>query len=72
MTDVHIYRLPHQSATRYRVDMGDDRPLILRNPRRRLLPTTCCRRHRIAANLNVRAYYDMHVFTCKPGTGCRK
>jgi len=68
---VHLYRAPFRSALRYRVELGDGRGITIRNPRRRPIRTVCCRKRRIAANLNVQVYYDGCYFSCKPGTGCR-
>ncbi len=67
---VHIYRSVHQSATRFRVEL-DGRRITIRNPGRRPIRTVCCRKRRIAANLNVQVYYDGCYFSCRPGTGCR-
>lgn len=67
---VHLYRATHQRATHYRVELGK-RGVWLNNPARRPLATVCCRKRRIAANLNVQVYYDGCYFSCRPGTGCR-
>ena len=68
---VHLYRATPQRATRYRVQL-DATSIIIRNPKRRPLQTVCCRKRRIAGNLNVQVYYDGHYYSCRPGTGCRK
>lgn len=68
---VHLYRATHQRATRFRVELGERGGIWIKNPRRRPLPTVCCRKRRIAVNLNVQVYYDGCYFSCRPGTGCR-
>lgn len=71
MTTLHIHRARFQPATCYRVG-GIEEAHWVEHPARRTLRTFCCRRKRIAANLNVQSYYDGDYFTCKPGTGCKK
>ena len=69
---VHLYRAAPRSALRFRVELDHGRGITIRNARRRPLPTICCRKRRIAANLNVQVYYDGCYFSCKPGTGCQR
>lgn len=66
---VHIFRAGGQPATRHRV------PGIRKSftyPPRSLWWCRCCRRKRIAANVEVFAYYDTTNAQCVAGKGCRK
>lgn len=73
ISNAHMYTTESQPATRFRdlcfADNSGHQQWI-RNPRNRLLWTTCCRKRRPAKNLRVKVYTDtIHVF-CAGGTGC--
>lgn len=57
---VHLYAVPRQPATRFRVAVGERTRLIRCSPRRRW-----------AAYCEVEVYYDAVYAFCRPGRGCR-
>jgi hypothetical protein len=63
---VHIYRAEPQPATRWELDVFEDRPPMVFecSPLKRLYCDSCGRR-RAAKNLYAYPYYDMTVFGCK-------
>ena len=66
---VHVYTCPQQPATRYRD------PFLKRIVTRRataVVPTSCCRRRRVARNCTTQVYYDAQPFWCSAGKGCKR
>lgn len=68
---IHVYTKAMQPATRYLIDAVDPPMVITTKPGVRIR-TMCCRKKRIAANLQVRAYYDGCWYWCVPGKGCKR
>ncbi len=68
---LHIYTVPGQKATQYRVEFGDTDITITNKPHSKLV-AWCCGEIRLAKNLRVQAYYDGPRFWCIKGKGCKK
>jgi hypothetical protein len=65
-TSVHIYRANPQPATRWELDMGEDRePLVVTNEPNKLLWCSVCYRRRHAKNLWAYVYYDGTNYHCR-------
>lgn len=81
---MHIFAEGLQPATRHVVDLGtfkviEDLAIRTYIPDRRVFRikpaarvwVSCCRRRRVARNCVTQVYYDMQVFWCRQGRGCK-
>ena len=68
---IHIYTTNHQPATRYKVDLGRLKPVVIRCSQRTLCRARCCEKLRWAGNLTVQVYYDDIRFWCRESKGCK-
>lgn len=69
-SELHIYTVPSQPATRF-VDNHGPRPMWFRCKPHLLLWVDCCGRRRWAKYVRVQVYYDHIRRSCAPGHGCR-
>ena len=71
MTSVHFYVAKSQPATRYLVDLFDDRePMVFEQPPRSLVRCVNCLRRRWAERCSVQVYYDSIRFFCTDKARC--
>ena len=65
-TYVHIYSAKQQPATRWELDMGEDRePLVVTHAPDELLTCSHCYRKRPASDMVAYVYYDMTDYACR-------
>ncbi len=65
---LHIYTADWQRATRYRVPDMDH---VFTTKPHAPIWVDCCKRRRIAKNVELQVYYDMTRARCRKGTGCK-
>ena len=70
--ELRVYKAELQPATRFLLAVpGKKKRVWFRNKAKRRLPAQCCRKLRLAANLDVAVYDDGIWFFCKDGKGCK-
>lgn len=68
---VHIFTTRTQPATRYRVTVDVGKAFWVRVPPTSQIRCSECGKRRWAKYMGAQVYYDMTVFTCLSGHGCR-
>jgi hypothetical protein len=65
---VHVYTAPWQPATRYRVSGIEG---WFKTPPSSRVFADCCKRKRLARNVELQVFYDLTRARCIAGKGCR-